>query len=69
MKTVGEARIWLKEELSLMFSAEELPEIQLLILQTITSLSQTQQHLFSEKQLSADQLSMLLLSVKKLKTG
>ncbi|RYY27269.1 MAG: peptide chain release factor N(5)-glutamine methyltransferase [Sphingobacteriaceae bacterium] len=39
------------------------------MLQTITSLSQTQQHLFSEKQLSADQLSMLLLSVKKLKTG
>jgi len=69
MKTVGEARIWLKEKLKPIFSAEELPEIQLLILQTITGLTQTQQHIFPENQLSEDQLSMLLLSVQKLETG
>ncbi|RYE36900.1 MAG: peptide chain release factor N(5)-glutamine methyltransferase [Sphingobacteriaceae bacterium] len=69
MKTVGEARIWLKEKLNPIFSAEELPEIQLLILQTITGLTQTQQHIFPENQLSEDQLSMLLLSVQKLETG
>ncbi|MGI4806203.1 MAG: N5-glutamine methyltransferase family protein, partial [Janthinobacterium lividum] len=69
MKTVGEARIWLKEKLQNLFSAEELPEIQLLILQTITGLSQTQQRIFPEKELSEAQILMLLLSVKKLETG
>lgn len=69
MKTVGEARIWLKEKLQNLFSAEELPEIQLLILQTITGLFQTQQRIFPEKELSEAQILMLLLSVKKLETG
>ena len=69
METVGEARIWLKEKLSNLFSAEELPEILLLILQTITGLSQTRQHVFPQKKLSEAQIAMLLLSVKKLETG
>ncbi|WP_419800913.1 peptide chain release factor N(5)-glutamine methyltransferase [Mucilaginibacter sp.] len=69
METVGEARIWLKEKLSNLFSAEELPEILLLILQTITELSQTRQRVFPQKKLSEVQIAMLLLSVKKLETG
>lgn len=69
MKTVGEARIWLKEKLNNLFSAEEVPEIQLLILQTITGLTQTQQHISPEKKISGEQITMLLLSVKKLETG
>ncbi len=69
METVGEARIWLKKKLNSLFSAEEVPEIQLLILQTITGLTQTQQHVSPEKKLSDQQTAMLFLSVKKLETG
>lgn len=69
MKTVGEARIWLKEKLKNLFSAEELPEIQLLMLHTITGLSKTQQHIFPDNELSDAQISMLLLSVKNLESG
>ncbi|MGI4751832.1 MAG: peptide chain release factor N(5)-glutamine methyltransferase [Janthinobacterium lividum] len=69
MKTVGEARIWLKEKLKNLFSAEELPQLRFLIMHTITGLSQTQIHAFPEKELSDQQTAMLLLSVKKLETG
>lgn len=69
MKTVGEARIWLKEKVKNFFSAEELPEIMFLTLNFITGLSKTQQHVFPEKELSGQQFQMLLLSAQKLETG
>jgi len=69
MKTVGEARVWLKEKLKSVFAAEELPEILFLVLHFITRLSQTQLHAFPEKELTEDQIQMLLLSVKKLQSG
>ncbi len=69
MKTVGEARLWLKEKIKDLFSAEELPEIQFLTLNFITGMSRTQQHIFPEKELSEPQYQMLLLSAQKLKTG
>lgn len=68
MKTVGEARLWLKEKLKDLFSAEELPELQFLILNFITGMSRTQQHVSPEKQLSEQQIRMLLLSAQKLDT-
>ncbi len=69
MKTVGEARLWLKEKIKNLFSAEELPEIMFLTLNFITGLSKTQQLVFPEKELSGQQIQMLLLSAQKLETG
>lgn len=69
MKTVGEARLWLKEKIKSLFSAEELPEILFLTLNFITGMSKTQQHVFPEKELSVQQFQMLLLSAQKLETG
>jgi len=69
MKTVGEARIWLKENLKSVFAADELSEILFLVLHFITRLSQAQLHAFPEKELTEDQIEMLLLSVKKLQSG
>jgi len=69
MKTVGEVRVWLKENLKSAFTADELPEILFLVLHFITQLSRTQLHAFPEKELTEDQIEMLLLSVKKLQSG
>jgi release factor glutamine methyltransferase len=69
MKTVGEARIWLKENLKTIYAADELPEILFLVMNFITGLSQTQLHVFPEKELTEAQMEMLLLSAKKLQTG
>jgi len=69
MKTVGEVRVWLKENLKSAFTADELPEILFLVLHFITRLSQAQLHAFPEKELTEDQIEMLLLSVKKLQSG
>ena len=69
MKTVGEARIWLKENLKTVYAADELQEILFLVMNCITKLSQTQLHAFPEKELTEAQIKMLLLSAKKLQTG
>lgn len=69
METVGEARLWLKEKIKNLFSAEELPEIMFLTFHFITGLSKTQQLVFPEKELSEQQFQMLLLSAQKLETG
>ncbi len=69
MKTVGEVRVWLKENLKSAFTADELPEILFLVLHFVTRLSRTQLHAFPEKELTEDQIEMLLLSVKKLQNG
>ena len=69
MKTVGEARIWLKEKLKSIYAEEELPGILFLTLNFITGLSQTQLHVFPEKEMTDAQIRMLLLSTQKLKTG
>lgn len=69
METVGEARIWLKEKLKTIYAEDELPEILFLIMNFITKLSQTQLHVFPEKQLTKEQIQMLLLSAKKLQKG
>lgn len=69
MKTVGEARIWLKENLKNIYAEEELPDILFLTLNFITRLTQTQLHAFPEKQLNEDQIRMLLLLAKKLQSG
>ncbi len=69
MKTVGEVRVWLKENLKSAFTADELPEILFLVLHFVTRLSRTQLHAFPEKELTEDQIEMLLLSVKKLQSG
>lgn len=68
MKTVSEARIWLKQKLKNIYDADELAEIQFLVLHKITGLSQTQLHVFNEKELTETQIQMLLLSVKKLES-
>lgn len=68
MKTVGEARIWLKEKIKSIYAEDELAEIQFLIMNFITGFSQTQLHVFAEKELTEAQIQMLLLSVKKLQT-
>ncbi|MVN20840.1 peptide chain release factor N(5)-glutamine methyltransferase [Mucilaginibacter arboris] len=69
MKTVGEARIWLKENLKVIYAEEELPGIMFLSMNFITGLSQTQLHAFPEKELTGNQIQMLLLTAKKLQTG
>lgn len=69
MKTVGEARIWLKGKIKNSYAEEELNGIVFLTLNFITGLSQTQLHAFPETQLSEAQIQMLLLSAKKLQTG
>lgn len=69
MKTVGEARVWLKENLKSVYAEEELQEILFLILNFLTKLTKTQLHIFPEKELTEAQIRMLLLSVKKLQTG
>lgn len=69
MRTVGEARFWLKEKLKNFYAEEELPDILFLTLNFITGLSQTQLHAFPEKELNDDQIPMLLLLAKKLQTG
>jgi len=69
MKTVGEARIWLKEKIKNTYAEEELPGIVFLTLNFITGLSQTQLHVFPEKEMTDVQIRMLLLSTQKLKTG
>jgi len=68
MKTVGEARIWLKEKLKDIYAEDELAEILFLAINFITGLSRTQLHIFAEKELTEDQIQMLLLSAKKLQT-
>lgn len=68
MKTVGEARIWLKENLKSVYSGGELNEVLFLILNSITKLTKTQLHVSPEKELMETQIGMLLLSVKKLQT-
>lgn len=69
MKTVGEARIWLKEKLKTIYAEDELPEIQFLVMNFITGLSQTQLHVFPDKELTEEQTKMLLLSIEKLQIG
>lgn len=69
MKTVGEARVWLKEKIKNTYAEEELPGIVFLTLNFITGLSQTQLHVFPEKEMTDVQIRMLLLSTQKLKTG
>ncbi|MEX8547818.1 MAG: peptide chain release factor N(5)-glutamine methyltransferase [Mucilaginibacter sp.] len=69
MKTVGEACIWLKENLKSVYGLEELDPVVLLVLHSITKLSPTQLRAFPEKQLSEAQIQMLLLSAQKLQTG
>ncbi|WP_299289210.1 peptide chain release factor N(5)-glutamine methyltransferase [uncultured Mucilaginibacter sp.] len=69
MKTVGEARIWLKENLKSVYASEELDPIVFLVLHSITKLPPTQLRAFPEKQLSEAQTQMLLLSAQKLQTG
>ena len=69
MKTVGEARIWLKENLKPVYGLEELDPIVFLVLHFITKLSPAQLRAFPEKQLSEAQTQMLLLSAQKLQTG
>lgn len=69
MKTVGEARFWLKENLKTIYAEDELSEIVFLTLNFITGLSQTHLHVFPEKELSETQIQMLLLSTKKLQNG
>ena len=69
MKTVGEARNWLKENLKSVYVSEELDSIVFLVLHFITKLSPTQQRAIPEKQLSDAQTQMLLLSAQKLQTG
>lgn len=68
METVGEARIWLKENLKIVYADEELNEILFLVLLSVTKLTKTQIHAFPEKELSEQQISMLLLSAQKLQT-
>ncbi len=69
MKTVGEARIWLKENLKSVYATEELDPIVFLVLHSITKLPPTQLRAFPEKQLSEAQTQMLLLSAQKLQIG
>ncbi|MGI4022481.1 MAG: peptide chain release factor N(5)-glutamine methyltransferase [Janthinobacterium lividum] len=69
MKTVGEARFWLKENLKTIYAEDELSEIVFLTLNFITKLSQTQLHVFPEKELSGDQIQILLLLTQKLQSG
>ena len=68
MKTVGEAKIWLKENLNTVYSLAELEQVVSLIIQFVTQLSQTQQHIFPQTKLSEAQMQMLLLTTKKLQT-
>lgn len=68
MKTVGEAKIWLKENLKSVYAADELHQTISLILQFITKLSQTQLHTSPEIMLSEAQKQVLLLIAKKLQT-
>lgn len=69
MKTVGKARVWLKENLKSVYQLEELNGIVFLVLNSVTQSSQTQLHVFPEKELSEAQIQMLLLSVQKLQSG
>ncbi len=69
MKTVGEARIWLKENLKTVYASDELHEILFLVLNFVTQLMQTQLHAFPKTQLSEAQIRMLLLLAKKLQSG
>ncbi len=69
MKTVGEARVWLKENLKSIYAEEELSEVMFLVLNFVTKLTKTQLHVSPEKELTEAQIQMLLLAYKKLQTG
>jgi release factor glutamine methyltransferase len=68
MKTVGEAKIRLKENLKHVYALDELNQVISLIIHFVTQLSQTQQHIFPETKLTEEQAQKLLLIAQKLQT-
>lgn len=68
MKTVGKAKFWLKENLKKFYASDELDSVVFLVLNSITKLSPTQLRISPEKELSDNQIQMLLLSAKKLQS-